>query len=138
MNKGFYWLIVGVAAYYILTKTLLAKKLNFIFSSINFKGGNIELSFLVQNPANIGAVVNSVVGNLSVNDRIVANISTFKNQNIPAKSETILTITARPQYFGAAQLLIDLYKKKFKAVAKFVGNANVDGVVLPINQTLSV
>jgi hypothetical protein len=138
MNKPFYWIIGGVAAYYIFTKTLLAKKLNFIFSSVNFKGGNIEISFLVQNPSNIGAVVNSVTGNLSVNDRIVANISTFKNQTIPARAETILTITARPQYFGAAQLLIDLYKKKFTAVAKFVGNANVDGVVLPINQTLSI
>lgn len=138
MNKAFYWVIGGVAVYYILTKTLLAKKLNFIFSSVNFKGGNIELSFLVQNPSNIGAVVNSVAGNLSVNDRVVANISTFKNQTIQAKSESILTITARPQYFGAAQLLLDIYKKKFKAVAKFVGNANVDGVVLPINQTLSI
>lgn len=138
MNKAIYWVIGGVAAYYIFSKTLLAKKLNFIFSSINFRGGNIELSFLVQNPANIGAVVNSVAGNLSVNNRIVANISTFKNQNIPARSETILTITARPQYFGAAQLLIDLYKKKFSAIAKFTGNANVDGILIPINQTLSI
>lgn len=142
MKKSIYWIIGGVAVYYILSKTLLAKRLNFLFQDVNFraKGLNAEinLSFMVQNPANVSATIQAISGNIYINNKVVANVSTFEKQTISPKSESLIKITAKPSVFGAVQIIIDIIKKKFTGAVRFEGSANVDGVLIPIKQSVNV
>ena len=139
MKKILPWLIGGVAAFYILSKTLLAKKLNFSLAGAKFvgKGLNIgiEIKLNVQNPANVGATINSISADIIANNNIIANVSSFEKQRIPARAETQIKILARPSIVGAASLLFDIFKKRATTKTPIIltGNVNADGVVFPLN-----
>jgi hypothetical protein len=140
MKKSIIWVIgLGLAGLYLLTRRSLAKNLVFNFSDIKFKGTVlkpiIQVTFSVQNPTNQKAILKGVAGTLSFNGSPVSNISNFTEQTIAAKTESFINIDVRPSLLGIASSFIDAIRgKRITGSFSFDGSANVDGIVLPINQ----
>lgn len=141
MKKSIIWVIgLGLAGLYLLTRRSLAKNLVFNFSDIKFSGTVlrpiIQVTFSVQNPTNQKATLKGVAGTLSFNGSPVSNISNFTEQTILPNQESLIMINVRPSLLGVASSVIDAIKgKRITGSFKFVGSANVDGIVIPINQT---
>jgi hypothetical protein len=143
MKKSFYWIVGGIAAWYILSKTLLAKKANIIFKDVR-PGGKllkpeINIDLLVQNPTNTSATFKSLTGNLYLNDKFVANFTSFGDQIISPRAESVITITAKPGLVGAYNTISTLLKNRTGSLtAMFTGTANIDGFVIPVNETINI
>ena len=143
MNKTFYWIVGGVAVWYILSKTMLAKKVNLVLKDVR-PGGKvlspeINIDIAVQNPSNQQATLKSVTGNLYINDKFVANFTSFGDQLISPRAESIITIKAKPGLVGAYNTIKTLLTDRTgNLTASFNGSANVDGILIPINETISI
>jgi hypothetical protein len=143
MNKTFYWIVGGVAVWYILSKTMLAKKANLVLKDVR-PGGKIlspeiNLDIAVQNPSNQQATLKSVTGNLYINDKFVANFTSFGDQIIAPRAESVITIKAKPGLVGAYNTIKTLLTERNGSLtASFNGSANVDGILIPINETISI
>lgn len=142
MNNKLIWIIglLGLGGLYLLTRRSLAKNLIFNFSDVKFKGSVlkpiIQVSFAVQNPTNQKAILKGVAGTLSFNGNPVSNVSNFVEQTIDPRSESVLNIDVKPSIIGISSTIIDIIRGKTKnGRFSFDGSANVDGIVLPINQT---
>lgn len=142
MKNKMIWIIglLGLGGLYLLTRRSLAKNLIFNLSDIRFKGSVlrpiIQVSFTVQNPTNQKAILKGVAGNLNFNGNPVSNVSNFVEQTIQPRSESIINIDVKPSLIGVSSTIIDVIRGKAKGGQfTFVGSANVDGIVLPINQT---
>lgn len=143
MKNTFYYIIGGVAVWYVLSKTMLAKKVNLVLKDVR-PGGKllsptINIDIAVQNPSNQQAILKSVTGNLYVNDKFVANFTNFDSQSIYPRAESIITITAKPGILGVYNTIKTLLAQRTGGLsATFTGSANVDGILLPINETVNI
>lgn len=143
MNKKVLLLLTSLAALYLLAKKSLAKKLQFSFKSFSTSGSitkpkiNIQLSAL--NPSNQTAKINSIVGELYVNDSFIGDVSSFVPQVIAPNAESIVSFQITPSLLSAFSTVKNLIINKGKGY-KFVfkGNANVDGLVVPLEQNYSL
>ena len=143
MKNTFYYIIGGVAVWYILSKTMLAKKVNLVLKDVR-PGGKllsptIDIDIIAQNPSNQQATLKSVTGNLYINDKLVSNFTSFKDQLIAPRAESIITITAKPGVLGVYNTIKTLLTKRTGDLsATFTGSANIDGILLPINETVNI
>lgn len=141
--RKIWWIIGGAAALYFLSRYQFGQKTNFLLRSVK-PGGTffkplIIVQIAVQNPTNSSATVKSITGSVSVNDKYLANVSAFGEQVIAANSESILTLTARPSAIGIFESVRELLTNPIgKVTANFTGTANVDGMVIPINETKTI
>lgn len=148
MKKNYIWIVAAVAAvgYFVYRKMNFAKSLVFRLSDVkpdgSLKDPKVIISINVSNPSNQRANIKAVTGTLYLDDREISVINTSTSQIIEPQTDSILRIVAKPQIIGIALLLKDLFtkstKRKLNKVFKFVGNVNVDGVLLPINETIDL
>jgi len=143
MKKGLIYILGGAAALFLLTRKSLSKKLVFQLKDVGTSGKwfapVLVIKFRILNPSNQSAVVNSVAGELFMNNDLVTNISTFTKQKIGAKSESTLTLEAKPGLTDVFSTLIKVISNKKKNYTfKFVGNANIDGLIVPIAETYKI
>lgn len=149
MKKNYIWIVAAVAAvgYFVYRKMNFAKSLVFRLTDIkpdgNLKDPHLVISINVSNPSNQTANIKSIVGTLYLDDRSIAVINTATTQTILPQTDSILKVIAKPQLIGIAILIRELlYKSKRKNINprsyKFEGNVNVDGVLLPINESISL
>ena len=143
MKKGLLVILAGATALYFIAKKSLSSKLLFQIDNLGSKGKwynpIIVISLRVLNPSNQSAKLNSITGELFLNGKLISNVTSFVPQNISAKAESIIKLEAQPGITGAASLLLDiLQNKKAGYKIKFDGNANVDGIVVPINQSFAI
>jgi LEA14-like dessication related protein len=148
MKKNYIWIVAAVAAvgYFVYRKMNFAKSLVFRLSDVKPEGSlkdpKVVISINVSNPSNQRANIKNVTGTLYLDDREISVINTATSQVIEPQTDSILRIVAKPQVIGIILLLKDLLtkskKKKLDKVFKFVGNVNVDGVLLPINETIDL
>lgn len=126
--------ITGVVAYYFFTRMQLSQKIKLIFKKIRLIGKGlskqIELNFQVQNPTNQTGTISALTGEILVNDRIVADFSSFGEQKIAPKSASDLKIVASPS-IGIIQLLTQKGLIKQGLNYKIRGTGNFDGIVAP-------
>ena len=126
--------IGGLAAWYLWTRVQLGQKTKLLFRKIRLIGKGlskqIELNFKIQNPTNQTGVVSAITGEVYLNDRIVADFSSFGEQKIAPKSESDFKVIATPT-IGIVQLLTQ--KGLFKSGVKYriKGTGNFDGIVAP-------
>jgi len=128
----------GVAAWYLWTRVQLGQKTKLIFRKIRLIGKGLskqlELNFKIQNPTNQTGVVSAITGEVYVNDRIVADFSSFGEQKIAPKSESDFKVIATPT-IGIIQLLTQRGLLKSGLKYKIKGTGNFDGIVAPFEYT---
>jgi len=139
-------LILGgtVVALFLLGRGRLASHINVVFRGLNFTGGlrrpRFTLRFGVQNPTSQAATVRSIVGQVLTNGRAVADVSGFQPIRIGPNSESIVTVNADPAGVGIAQTIIELLRKKDRERMsfEFSGTVNVDGLNIPVQQSVQL
>jgi len=128
----------GVAAWYLWTRVQLGQKTKLIFKKIRLIGKGLskqfELNFKIQNPTNQTGVVSAITGEVYINDRIVADFSSFGEQKIAPKSESDFKVIASPT-IGIIQLLTQRGLLKSGLNYKIKGTGNFDGIVAPFEYT---
>jgi len=128
----------GVAAWYLWTRVQLGQKTKLIFKKIRLIGKGLskqlELNFKIQNPTNQTGVVSAITGEVYVNERIVADFSSFGEQKIAPKSESDFKVIATPT-IGIIQLLTQRGLLKSGLKYKIKGTGNFDGIVAPFEYT---
>lgn len=143
MKRNIFWILGGAAALYLISRLSFAKKANFILESVKPSGYLIQptltITFKVQNPTNQKIKVRSIVGNIEVNGKFLSYVSSFGFQTIEANSESTLIIKTTPTVIGVFNTIREIFTQPIKNLKfRFTGNANVDGVVIPIEQTLNL
>lgn len=144
MKKSYIFAGIGAAVIlYLLSKSSAAKNLRIYFQSIGLKkpsGLNfptVTATFRIINPTSSTLMINSLAGDLMVNNNLLSTVQNIETINIPAKSETLYTINIKTPIFNALTTVIQLLKSKTKKIkVDFVGTANSGGILLPINETV--
>lgn len=131
-------LVAGLAAWYFLGKNVLSRNLKFVLRKISFGGKILQpkvfITLGVQNPTGSGAVIRSIVANVSFKGNVFADVSSFTVQNIAPQSESLIVLTAEPSILGVFNTIRDAVKsKEIKGDFAITGSANVDGVTFPID-----
>jgi len=141
--RNLFWVVGGVAAIYLLSKLRFGQKANFMLRSLR-PGGTllaptINVEMAVQNPTNQTITIKSITGDLSVNDKYLANVSAFGDQKVLPNQESILRLTARPSATGVFQSIREILTQPVGSIAaSFQGTANVDGLVVPISESRNI
>jgi hypothetical protein len=136
-------LIGGIAAIYFLRMGVMGQNISFIFRNIKIKGGtiiqpNVIVTLGVQNPTNTSAVIRSVTGRLIYEGKTFATFSNFTQSTIKGNSETVLDITAIPNFSGVIDVINNvIVNRRNGAEIKIIGTANVNNIVIPINSSFS-
>jgi hypothetical protein len=143
MNKNIIWILAGAAAIYILAKRSLSKKLQFDFSSVGTSGTvtspKIVVHMAALNPSNQSATINSIVGELYVNNKFLGNVTSFNAQKILPKASSDVSFTIKPSLLSALPIIKSIISNKTKGYSfTFKGNANVDGIVVPVETSYSL
>ena len=141
MKKNFIWIAAAAAAiYFIIRKSSFAKNLIFSFNNIKPVGKwwqpELIITLSVQNPTNQVATIRAISGTLYLSDKAISNISNFNQQNIQPQMESLISFSARPGVVGIANVIKEIFSgtKSKQYTFKFIGSANVEGVLLPIDQ----
>jgi hypothetical protein len=136
-------LIGGAAAIYFLRMGVMGQNITFIFRNIKIKGGtiiqpNIIVTLGVQNPTNNEAIIKSVTGKLIYEGKTFATFSNFTESTIKANSESLLNITAIPNFSGVIDVINNvILNRRNGAEIKITGTANVNNIVIPINSSFT-
>ena len=134
-------LVAGVAALYFIGKSRL-KNVKVLFRGFKVTGKifapKFNLKFGIQNPTTEKANFNSLVGEVIANGKTIANVSSFTPVTIQPNAETIIEVIAEPVGISIAKTVIDFIKTKNKLQVQFTGSANIENIVYPLNNVLSV
>jgi len=147
MKKNYIYIIIAAAAaagYFIYRKSQFAKNLVFRLSDVqpdsNLKDPKIIISISVSNPTNQRATIKAITGTVYLDNKEISIVNTTTTQIIEPTSDSIIRIVAKPQIFGILtfikKLLYKSKRDKIDRTVKFVGNVNVDGVLLPIDESI--
>jgi len=138
-------LIVGaLVALYLVGRSRLASNVKVLFRGLSFSGGlrrpTISLRFSIQNPTDRMATLRSIVGQVDANGRTVADVSGFQALTVGANTESIMTVQAQPAAVGIVQTVAEFLRQKERGPVQvtFTGTANVDGLNVPINQSVNI
>jgi hypothetical protein len=135
-------IIVGLVGYYFYTKTNLVNRIKVLFRGIKLSGTVLKpkfnLKFGVQNPTLASAKINSLVGQVAANGKVIADVSNFTTQVIGPKKESIYEITAEPYGAGIFKTIREFVKSGNKVNFVFTGSMNVDNIDYPVNTNISL
>jgi len=144
-NKSLIYLGIGAVVLYLLSKKSAAKNLRIYFQTIGMKkpsGFNfptITATFRIVNPTSSTLTIDSIAGDLMVNNKLLSTLSNTETFTVPAKSESLYTVNIKTPIFNALVTVVQLLKAKTKNIkVDFVGTANSGGFLLPINETVFV
>jgi LEA14-like dessication related protein len=141
MKKNFIYIAAGAALiYFLLRKSSFAKNLIFSFNNIKPVGQwykpELIITLSVQNPTRSAAKITAISGTLYLSDKAISNISNFNQQIIAPQSDSLISFSAKPGLIGIANVLKQIFsgEKDKQYNFKFIGSANVDGILIPIDQ----
>jgi LEA14-like dessication related protein len=145
-SKNFIFLGLGAAVVlYLLSKKSAAKNLRIYFQTIGLKKSTglnlptITATFRIQNPTSSTLTIDSLAGDLMVNNKLLSTLQNNEKFTVAAKSESLYTVNIKTPIFNALTTVLQLLKAKTKNIkVDFVGTANSGGFLLPINETVFV
>jgi hypothetical protein len=135
----FFGAAILMGAYYIFSKRSFAKNANFSFEGLKFdwKKKKVEITLSCSNPTNNNITLNSVVGNLILNNNTIASVESFTKTNIIANGKTNIKLDLIPSAIGILmsikEFVTNKAKTKQKINAKFIGSANMEGIIIPLD-----
>jgi LEA14-like dessication related protein len=140
LKKAIFWVVGGAAALYFLARYSFSQKAIFLLRSVKPSGTilqpTVTVEIAVQNPTNQRITLKSISGSVFVNDKYLANVSSFGDQVITGNSESIVKVTARPSGVGVFQSVRQLLTQPIGTIqVRFSGTANVDGINIPIEES---
>lgn len=144
MQKGNILLLSGavIAAFYFFSRSNAAKNLKVLFQNIKFEkpsGFNLPtmlVNFKIINPTSTPLQIESIVGDLFINDKLFSTVSQTLPVTIPKNNVTVYSIKIETGIIQAMTSILQLLKQKKRLTVKFVGTANSTGFMIPINQTI--
>jgi len=131
----------GLILWFLMGKKKLAKATTFSMEKLGFdiKGKKIKLTLGANNPTGSSATLNSLVGALFIKGNQVSSVESFTKVKILPNAKSFITLDLKPSLvgiFATAKLLLS--KGGTKALdATFVGNADVNGLIIPIKTKLN-
>lgn len=139
--RNIWWIIAGVgAAIVFLPKLMVGQKAVFVLKNLK-TGGNIlnptfGVELGVQNPSNQKIVIKSITGSVLVNGQYLADVSAFGDQIIEGNKESRLVVNATSSALNIVRAVRNILTAPLGSnKITFKGQANVDGLVVPIEQT---
>jgi len=129
------WILIvlaGLAGWYLLRKGQLAYRTKLLFKKLGFANKKFQLFFTIQNPTNDNARVSAITGEVYLDNKLIADFSSFSEQNIAPRSESQFQIQATPT-IGILQLITSKNWLKKGLAYTIKGTANFDGIVLPFD-----
>lgn len=144
MNKTLKLILTlgGIAAvWYYLSKARAGQNLRVNFQNLKFGKFTgvslpIELSFSIINGSSTPITVNSIVGEVYVNDRILSTVNNVDRFDIPARSSVVYKTTVSTSGIDVINVVRGLIKDKKKLAVTFKGQVNSTGIMIPIEQTV--
>lgn len=134
-------IVAGIAILYFMGKSRLMK-LKVLFRGFKVTGKlwapKFNLKFALQNPTSETANLQSLVGEVVANNKIIANVSNFNTVKILPNNETALNIVAEPVGLTIAKTVMDFIKTNNKLIIEFKGSATIDNIVYPINSVYNI
>lgn len=136
MRSALPFLLIAAAAgayFYGSAKKRFAGAVKFELKAIKLVSTNVIAKLGILNPTNQTATVKSIVATLYLNNTAIATVKNFKPVTIKAASENETEIIFVPSGFGVVSAIAQLAQGQKVKGFRIVGNANVDGVTVPIN-----
>lgn len=145
-NKNFIYIGLGAAVLlYLLSKKSAANNLRVYFQTIGLKKASglnlptITATFRIVNPTSSTLTIDSLAGDLLVNNKLLSTLQNNEKFTVAAKSESLYTVNIKTPIFNALTTVIQLLKAKTKNIkVDFVGTANSGGILIPIDETVFV
>jgi len=112
--------------------------LNFFIRSISLAFDGItpvlRLNIAIQNPSNESFVIRSLVANVTANETIIGNISSFTTVAINPNAETILPVFVRLKTIAIVSDILTLIQNGsgISQTIKIDGAANANNMVIPV------
>lgn len=95
----------------------------------------------VLNPTGQSLTINAVTGDLYLDGKAMASVTSFDKQSILPNQETVIKVFVAPNLVNLFSKIKALISSKLKNAGKlkasFKGSANIEGVNIPINTQLS-
>jgi LEA14-like dessication related protein len=144
MKKSYLFIGIGAAVIlYFLSKSSAAKNLKVYFQTLSLKKSKglnfptVQAVFRIVNPTSSTLTIDTIAGDITVNNKFLSSLSQIDPISIPANSETLYTINIKTPIFNAITTVISLFKSKSKSFkVDFNGTVNSGGILLPINETV--
>ncbi len=99
---------------------------------------NIRVTLLVKNPTGSTIKINSIKGDLFINNVKVGYIHDFVPVTIVANSATKLPIVFVPEYLNAMDIVTTLVINSLNAPVTFNGTIIADSFTIPITKTFKL
>jgi LEA14-like dessication related protein len=144
MNKTFKLILTvgGIAAiWYLISKARAGKNLRVNFQNLKFGKFTgltlpLELSFNIINGSNTPITVNSIVGEIFVNDRILSTVNNLDRFNIPGNSSVVYKTVVQTGGLDVINVVRNLIRNKQRIAVTFKGTVNSTGMMIPVEQTV--
>lgn len=141
-RSGFPWWLLVVPAGLLLYKGAAvvynATRLNFFIAKLvpRFQGLTpvLDIYIGVQNPTGGTFEINSITGNVYVDENFLGNLSSFTLIQIKPNAQTVFVATLRLSLIGVVQEVWNAIQTGLSTVSftlKFNGTVNVNGVPVP-------
>lgn len=129
-------------AVFLYGKSETAKNLRINFQNIKFEktsGLNFPtmvVNFKVINPSSTPLRLESIVGDLFINNKIFSTVSQTIPMTIPANNVTVYSVKIETGLINAISSVLQLIRQKKQLTITFRGVANSTGFMIPIEQTI--
>lgn len=136
--------IAAVVALYLISKAKAGKKVLINFQSLKLGGSflapKVAISLLLQNPTNQTFNINSIAGSVFLNDKYIGVINLFNKKVLSPNVSEVIDIDLKLSLLQSYTAIKNIIKTKdlMTVVARVEGNANVDGIVLPFKENITI
>jgi len=134
-----YLLLIGGAFAYFYGKKKLQQSIQFTLESVKLSGTKLIVRLGMLNPTGSSATINSIVGSIYIKGSAVATVENYTKIKILPKSKSFIDLTVTPSGAGVFSFVKSLISTGTKNLsAEFKGNANIDGITIPLDIKYSI
>jgi LEA14-like dessication related protein len=134
-----YLLLIGGAFAYFYGKKKLQQSIQFTLESVKLSGTKLIVRLGMLNPTGSSATINSIVGSIYIKRSAVATVENYTKIKILPKSKSFIDLTVTPSGAGVFSFVKSLISTGTKNLsAEFKGNANIDGITIPVDIKYSI
>jgi len=140
MKKNWiYLLVIGGAIAYFYGKRKLQQSIQFSLESVKLSVTKLIVRLGMMNPTGSSATINSIVGSIYIKGSAVATVENYTTIKILPKSKSFIDLTISPSGAGIFSFVKSLINQGIKNIsANFKGNANIDGITVPLDINYTV
>jgi len=140
MKKNWiYLLLIGGAFAYFYGKRKLQQSIQFTLESVKLSGTKLIVRLGMLNPTGSSATINSIVGSIYIKGSAVATVENYTKIKILPKSKSFIDLTVTPSGVGVFSFVKSLINTGTKNLsAEFKGNANINGITIPLDIKYSI